>query len=179
MKHKRRVIHHGNDNNDTEAAAPLFHTSMKDTALNGANGLDTKKENLLKSAKVIAASGECKKEESATNLIDDNTDTKWCDVTAAPNYVVFDFGQSTTISKWRLLNAGTEDLSYVTRTCLLQGRNSETEEWKTLDMFDGNRNNTIERRFQPVSVRYVRLFVVNSAQTTGDAARIYEFGLYD
>ena len=168
-----------NDNNDTEAAAPLFHTSMKNTTLNGANGLDTKKENLLKSAKVIAVSGECKKEESATNLIDDNTDTKWCDVTAAPNYVVFDFGQSTTISKWRLLNAGTEDLSYVTRTCLLQGRNSETEEWKTLDMFDGNRNNTIERRFQPVSIRYVRLFVVNSAQTTGDAARIYEFGLYD
>ena len=92
--------------------------------------------------------------------------------------MVFDLGKPTLLSRWYLLNAACEHASYVTRTCLLQGRNSETEEWQTLDMFDGNRKDSIDRFFTPATVRYVRLYVVNPTQGSDSAARIYEFELY-
>ena len=68
--------------------------------------------------------------------------------------------------------------AYITRTCLLQGRNSKTEEWQTLDMFDGNRNNYTDRNFAPATVRYLRLFVVAPTQGQDSAARIYELEVY-
>ena len=60
----------------------------------------------------------------------------------------------------------------------MQGRNSDTEEWQTLDMFDANRNNIVNRAFTPTTVRYVRLFVINPTQGNEPASRIYEFELY-
>ena len=116
--------------------------------------------------------------ERAIFLVDGKDDTKWCDAGKKPNFVVFDLGKPVEVSRWRLTNAACEHSSYVTRTCLLQGRNSETEEWQTLDMFDGNRNNVVNRAFQPTSVRYIRLFVVNPTQGNEPAARIYEFELF-
>ena len=134
--------------------------------------------NLLKSARLVTVTGECNDRERATNLVDGNDNTKWCDVKPAPNYVVFDLGATQRVSRWRLLHAGAEDFSYITRTCLLQTRCSESDEWVTVDMFDQNRSNVTDRRFTPTDARFVRLFVVGSTQTTGDATRIYEVELY-
>ena len=134
--------------------------------------------NLLRDAKIVAVSGEVNNSERAALLIDGDANTKWCDAQAAPNYVSFDLGKPTTVSRWRLLNAACEQSAYITRTCLLQGRNSETEEWKTIDMFDGNRSNLVDRLFQPVSVRYLRLFVVAPTQGHDAAARIYELEVF-
>ena len=53
-----------------------------------------------------------------------------------------------------------------------------TEEWQTLDMFDGNRSNYTDRNFAPATVRYLRLFVVAPTQGQDSAARIYEFEVY-
>jgi alpha-mannosidase len=92
--------------------------------------------------------------------------------------VVFDLGAPVEVSRWRLLSAGAEHPSYITRTCLLEGRNSASEEWRTLDMFDANRSNTVDRSFAAASVRYVRLFVVNPTQGSDSAARIYNFELF-
>jgi alpha-mannosidase len=111
-------------------------------------------------------------------LMEGDPDTKWCDARAAPNYVVFDFGKPTTITRWRVLSAACEQSAYITRTCLLQGRNSDTEEWQTLDMFEGNRNNYTDRSFTATSVRYLRLFVIAPTQGQDSAARIYELEVY-
>ena len=112
-------------------------------------------------------------------LVDGDPDTKWCDTHRAPNYISFDLGSVKPVSRWHLLNAGSEMQAYVTRTCLLQGRSNEQEEWQTLDMIDGNRQNDIDRTFQPASVRYVRLYVVGPTQEARmDAVRIYEFDLW-
>ena len=127
---------------------------------------------------MVAVSGECNADERASNLIDGNENTKWCDVTTAPNYVVFDLGKSTQVSGWSMINAGVEDFSYITRTCLVEGRNSESEDWKLLDMIDGNRNNVVNREFKPTTARYNRLYVISPCQSLGDATRIYEFGVY-
>lgn len=166
-----------NDETDVKAAAPLFKTSIQTSALEIADATQPQ-VNLLREAKIVAVSGEVNEDERAALLVDGNPDTKWCDAQAAPNFVVFDFGKPTTVSRWRLLSAATEQSAYITRTCLLQGRNSETEDWRTLDMFDGNRNNYTDRSFTATSVRYLRLFVVSPTQGQASAARIYELEVY-
>jgi alpha-mannosidase len=136
-------------------------------------------ENVMKNAKVLACSGQVNEKESAEMLIDGKDDTKWCDTSAAPNWVTFDLGSEQTVSGWKLLNAASETSSYVTRGCLLQGRNSTTEEWQTIDMLDGNRSNVVERRFEPATYRYIRLYVTAPAQEiNSNVTRIYNFELY-
>lgn len=133
----------------------------------------------MKGAKVIDCSGSVNKEEVPENSIDGNEQTKWCDVSPAPNYVVYDMGESKLVSGWKLVNAGIEDGSYITRSCLLQGRNSLNEEWKTLDILEDNHNDVVTRTFTPDKVRYVRLYVIGPTQeiSTGDT-RIYELKVY-
>lgn len=166
-----------NDEADVIAASPLFKTSILPVAQHTASSSQSQ-INLLRDAKITAVSGEVNNNERAALLMDGDPNTKWCDAQAAPNYVAFDFGQPTTISRWRLLSAACEQSAYITRTCLLQGRNSETEEWHTLDMFDGNRNNYTDRNFASATVRYLRLFVVAPTQGQDSAARIYELEVY-
>ena len=106
-------------------------------------------------------------------------ETKWCDTNGAPNYVAFDMGRSKTVTGWKVVNAGAEASDYITRTCLLQVRDSDNGEWKTVDMFDGNTKNEVERSFEPVNARFVRLFITGPSQDLGhDAARVYEFEVY-
>ena len=167
-----------NDEVDMAPASKLFETSFKQNMFMSGETIE-EKNNVLKDAKIINVTGECNEQEKAVNLTDNNPNTKWCDVTGIPHYVVFDLGKPTTVSEWQLLNAGMEHVSYITRTCLLQGRNSENEEWKTLDMIDGNRNNAIHRSFTPAEVRYIRLYVVGPEQGNGGATRIYEFDVYE
>ena len=166
---------------DLQPAAPLFQTSLP-TTLNVQHStfnVSAQPQSLLKSARIVKVTGECNDRERAIFLTDGDDNTKWCDITPAPNYVVFDLGATHKVNRWRLLHAGAEDFSYITRTCLLQVRCSENEEWTTVDMFDQNRSNVTDRRFAPTDARFVRLFVVGSTQTTGDATRIYEFELFD
>ncbi len=166
-----------NDEVDSQVAAPLFQTSILPTSQQMATA-SKPQVNLLRDAKIIGVSGEVNANERAAMLIDGDVDTKWCDAQEAPNYVTFDLGEKKSVGRWRLLNAACEQSAFITRTCLLQGRNSETEEWQTLDMFDGNRNNQIERSFPSVSVRYLRLFVVAPTQGKSPAARIYELEVF-
>ena len=166
-----------NDTPDVKAASPLFKTSILPTVQNMATASQPQ-VNLLADAKIIAVSGEVGHSERAALLVDGDVNTKWCDAQAAPNYVAFDFGQSKTITRWRLLSAACEQSAYITRTCLLQGRNSETEEWQTIDMIDGNRSNLVDRNFPPTSVRYLRIYVVSPTQGHDPAARIYELEVF-
>ena len=170
--------------NDDAPALPLtklFETSNRDDYSYRSAGDDDAMPttpNLLKGAKILSWSGYVNDRERPEFLTDGNPKTKWCDTNPAPNYVTFDLGAVQKVSRWRLLNAGAEMSSYITRTCLLQTRCNETEEWTTVDMFDQNRNNVTDRHFTPTDARFVRLFVVGSTQTTGDATRIYEFELF-
>lgn len=160
-----------------EPAAPLFRTGNK-TDERQAGAADSR-PNLLTGATVIARSGEVNDGERAENLIDGNVDTKWCDVNEAPNYVAFDLGKTVTVSSWEMINAGKESSSYITRSCLLQGRNSPTDDWTTLDMIDGNSQDVVRRGFKPTNVRYVRIYVTGPTQTIGtNATRIYELKLF-
>jgi len=162
----------------TVPACRLFLTGNKSDKIDPASATKNH-ENLLKNAEIIAVSGEVSESEKATNLVDGNLDTKWCDTNQAPNYVVFDLGESRTLSGWSMTNAGAEASEYITRCCMVEGRNSTAEDWQLLDIIDGNKSNVVEREFKPTDCRYVRLYVVGPTQEARqDALRIYEFGVH-
>lgn len=144
------------------------------------NSVEVEKENLLKDAKIIAYSGYFNDNEKPERIVDGDVDTKWCEVGSALNYVDFDLGEAKTVSGWKLVNAGREDKGYITSACFLQGRNSQTEEWKTLDNIDGNRQNVVSRMIDtPAQVRYVRLMITRPMQHAGGKVlRINEMEIY-
>lgn len=137
-------------------------------------------QSLLDSSKIIAWSGFVNDDEHPRFLVDGKEDTKWCDVTGAPSYVDFDLGATMPVSSWRVVNAGNEDNSYITSTCMLQGRDNPGEDWKTIDTFSGNHRNVVVRKLSnPASARYLRLMVVQPTQeANSSASRIYELGVY-
>lgn len=164
-----------NEKNTVKPAGKLFRTANKTDG----SETDAVRTNILKGAKVVAVSGQVNDDEAAVKLVDGDADTKWCDTGKAPNYVAFDLGEEKEFSGWRILNAGAESSNYITRACLLQVRNSLTEEWQTVDMIDGNRSNDVNRSIKPVKARYVRLYVTGPAQGVNDSTvRIYELELY-
>ena len=166
-----------NDEEDVKPAAPLFETSLSENHFTIPEVSD-EPDNLLLKARVAAVSGEVNEWEWVTNLTDGKGDTKWCDNNQPPHYVVYDFGKPTTVSRWYLLNAACETPEFITRDCLLQGRNNQNEEWQTLDRISGNIDNIVDRTFNPVTLRYLRLFVTQPTQDDNGATRIYEFGVY-
>ena len=169
------------DTPETVPASKLFETSNRDDLayLKANDESRTSMPSLLKDAKILSYSGFVNERERPEFICDGDPETKWCDTHAIPNFVTFDLGSVRAVSRWHLLNAGSETAAYITRTCLLQGRSNEQEEWQTLDVLDGNRTNEVDRTFQPVSVRYIRLYVIAPTQSVGmDATRIYEFELY-
>ncbi|MFR2615804.1 glycoside hydrolase family 38 C-terminal domain-containing protein [Parabacteroides goldsteinii] len=165
------------ENPQVTPASELFRTALKPQQGDKANA---PKANLMKGAKVIACSGFVNEEESPERMIDGDTQTKWCDITGVPNYADFDLGETKNVSGWKLVNAGQESHSYVTRTCFLQGKNSLSEEWKTLGRLDDNRKNEVTGLLtKPESVRYIRLLIAQPSQDTGSRdARIYELEVY-
>ena len=133
----------------------------------------------MKQAQLINCSGEVNQSELAKYAIDGNLQTKWCDINVAPNYLDFDFGSPQIIKGWKLVNAGCEDSSYITRSCFLQGKNSANGEWKTIDFLSDNKKDMIMRQFTPLSVRYIRLLITQPTQNDMiGATRIYEFEVY-
>lgn len=162
------------------AAAPLYDHGNRVNAWNPSEKKEEDtRENLLAGATIIACSGHVNERERPECCIDGDPRTKWCDTQDAPNYIEFDMGANQTVSAWSILNAGNESQSYITRTALLMGRANANEEWKVLDMIDGNRNNLVKRSFDAAEVRYIRLVVIGPVQNPeGDAARIYELGVY-
>jgi len=137
------------------------------------------KVNLLKQATLIASSGEVNRREAAQFATDGDLQTKWCDTNTAPNFIDFDLGESQKIGGWKLVNAGTESFSYVTSDCFLQGKDNINEEWKTIDVLSGNKKDVVDRQFNPLSVRYIRLLITQPSQgNSKDAARIYELEVY-
>lgn len=164
--------------NETHAnvvpACDLFKTAFKEEVTE-----EVVRTNLLKDAKLIGFSAAIHDKEKAEMAFDGNLDTKWCDVKSAPSFLVFDLGAAKKISGWKMVNGGKESASYVTSDCFLQGRNSETEEWKTFDKVVGNRSNVISRTASG-EFRYLRLLITRPEQgANGRDTRIYEVEVYE
>ena len=137
-------------------------------------------ENLCIGKPVVARSGEVNRREVAEYAIDDDIDTKWCDVSETmPKYIEVDLQKESTINGWAVLHAGVESQSYITKEYSLQVRNSLDDPWITVDtVCDNNEYQTDRRLTEPVQARYVRLNVTKADQNDGIKARIYELVVY-
>lgn len=165
-----------------KSASRLFRTSNKENTCKTTDtrGKSPQKQNLLEASMITGWSGFVGESECPALLNDGDTSTKWCDPSSIPSYVTYDLGKTQPISEWMLVNAGGENPSYITSTCLLQGRNSPDEEWQTLDALLSNKRNNVRRKLvEPVEVRFLKLEVVQPEQSPdGPATRIYEFEVY-
>lgn len=161
-----------------KAASQLFETALKEQ--DKLSGPALPKKNILEDARISASSGYTNQDELPKFLTDSNTDTKWCNVGATPQFVDFDLGEAKPISSWKMVNAGQENQSWITSDCFLQIKENANEEWKTIDSVRGNSNNVVNRTLpQPVQARYIRLYVTRPEQgLNGNATRIYEFAVY-
>lgn len=168
------------DSTAPEALSTLFRTSFDGKGRRGGSNATTARQSILKPEHIVAWSGNVNDREHPRFLHDGDATTKWCDVSGIPSYVEYDLGQKHTISEWALTNAGSENPSYVTVSCLLQARNDKSEDWKTIDALVGNKRNTVSKKLTaPVDARYLRLMVVQPEQSGGGKdTRIYEFAVY-
>lgn len=168
------------DYQEAVPASVLFRTSNKHERTDSYEEEVGNKENILKPEQIIAWSGFVNENERPELMVDGKEDTKWCDVSGIPSYVDFDLGTETEISSWKMVNAASENVSYVTCSCLLQARNSAGEEWRTIDSYTGNKRNIVDKSFaKPVKVRFLRLLVVQPVQAAdGKETRVYEFAVY-
>jgi alpha-mannosidase len=162
-----------------KAVSTLFRTSIVDPV--HSQEASRPRINLLKPEYLKSWSGYVNDNEQPKFLMDGNDQTKWCDTSILPNYVEFDFGKEQTVSAWELLGAGHENSVYITASCFLQGRNTPTEEWRTLDFVTGNKQNVFYRPLgKPQQVRYLRLMVTQPVQAAGEqGTRIYELAVYE
>lgn len=164
----------------TEAMSPLFFTALNSKKQNCVATNSKPRKSILKPEHIVAWSGYVNNGERPQFLNDGDATTKWCDVSGIPSYVEYDLGKTKTISEWELLNAGKENPSYVTTSCLIQIRNDKTEDWRTIDALVGNKRNSVSKKLtEPIDARYLRLLVVQPEQSAdGKDTRIYEFNVY-
>ncbi len=163
-----------------EALSTLYRTSFDGKGKRGGAASAEARESILKPEHIVAWSGNVNDREHPRFLHDGDPSTKWCDISGIPSYVEYDLGEARTVSEWALTNAGSENPSYVTVSCLLQARNDKSEDWKTIDALVGNKRNTVSKKLTaPVDARYLRLMVVQPEQSGGGKdTRIYEFAVY-
>lgn len=168
------------DYQETVPASVLFRTSNKYERTDSYEEEAKNKENILKPEQIIAWSGFVNENERPALMVDGKEDTKWCDVSGIPSYVDFDLGTETEIGSWKMVNAASENTSFVTCSCLLQARNSVDEEWHTIDSYTGNKKNIVNKSLEKIEkVRYLRLLVVQPVQAANSkGARVYEFAVY-
>ncbi|MCD7936576.1 MAG: discoidin domain-containing protein [Tannerellaceae bacterium] len=137
-------------------------------------------KNLLYEKPVIDRSGEVNRREKAEFALDEDTNTKWCDVSIAkPKFITVDMGKIEEVRGWSVFHAGLESLDYITKEYSLQLKEHENDEWKTVDtVYDNNALETDRLLSTPQKARYVRLLVTKPDQSEGNTVRIYEFAVY-
>lgn len=138
------------------------------------------RKNYVVDKKVIEKSGEINHSERAENALDEDTETKWCDVgPAKEKFIAIDMEKEKEIHGWSCFHAGMESLDYITKEYSLQVKNNLNDAWKTVDtVYDNTALETDRLLKAPVKARYVRLWVTKPDQSEGGTVRLYEFQVY-
>lgn len=163
--------------NTVTPACDLLRVSLP---VKGADEGEIAGKNLAYDRPVTERSGQVNRSERAEMALDDNIETKWCDVSdARPKFIGVDLGSEQTIRGWYVMHAGLEALDYITKEYSLQVRMTPDEAWKTVDTVADNTALETDRLLSsPVQARYVRLLVTKPDQSEGNTVRIYEFSVY-
>lgn len=126
----------------------------------------------------VVASHQTGNHEAARMAADDDMLTKWCatDGQSHTPWLEYRFSEPKTICSWMVLNAGSEQLGYVSKAFKLQ--TYEDGAWKDVDIVADNTDNRVERGVAPFTTSRVRLQMIDGEQGDGFTTRIYEFAVY-
>ncbi|MBZ2175071.1 discoidin domain-containing protein [Schnuerera sp. xch1] len=129
--------------------------------------------------KEATASGYVNEREIPEFAVDGDRNTKWCQTGRTDKWLQVDLEQEHTIDRWIVRHAGDggENTGWNTRDFKLQA-SDDGENWLDVDSIEGNTENISNKRMDPFTARYVRLYVTNPTNTSDTAARIYELELY-
>lgn len=168
------------------AASEMFTTGN----IGNAYEAEMQKENILKKATLIDDSGRHAPVDAnaqnnnrmridVSNVVDGDIETMWFDRAKGPHYVTFDLGETRDVTGWNLVSCGTEGRQFVLPNFSLQVRNSESEDWTTVDAVKDNKEKDLVRKVSPVKAKYVRLFVpAPEDQTARDYCAFSELEVY-
>lgn len=164
-------------NNVVRPAQDLLKVNLTPTI---EDGLSFNTNSFLTGKAVLSKSDEINNEEKAEFAIDEDQNTKWCDISLAnPKFMEVDLGKEEDIHGWSVFHAGLEDLDYITKEYSLQVKANEKEDWKTIDAVFDNTNLETDRLLKvPTKARYVRLNVTKPDQSEVGVLRIYDFKVY-
>jgi alpha-mannosidase len=108
--------------------------------------------------------------------------SKWCAATAIlePHWLVIDLGQDYDVDTFVIRHAGDggETSDWNTRDFCIQSSPDGISNWSDLVCVQGNTRNVSRLVIDPVSTRYLRLYVTTPTQNSNTAVRIYEVEVY-
>ncbi len=169
---------------DWSAAKTLLNLSLKampDYEDAADTLLSTTGVNLARTATATASAFNINGAEtqSAEKAIDGSLASKWCSLSAAPQWLKLDLGSDSTIDRWvvKHAEAGGESADFNTVDFALE-KSSDGLSWTAVDSVQGNIVAVTDRKVTPFTSRFVRLMVRKPTRTTDQGTRIDEFELY-
>lgn len=161
--------------------AESFTFIMPDHDVHLAAMINSYGENLVLN-KPAKASGSYQNElpANAVNGTIKSMNDKWCDTSqSTTKWLSVDLGKEYTIDRWIVKHAGVfnEPSEYNTSDFKLQ-KSSDGKTWEDVDQVIGNKDSVTNRKVEPFTARYVRLYITKATQTNSNTARIFSFELY-
>lgn len=131
---------------------------------------------------IVTASGQINSDSAPGKAVDGiMLNSKWCDTSSSSKWLTIDLGQAQTVWRWVVKHAGSalEHPKYNTKGFILQ-KSDDGINFTDVDTVTDNTQAVTDRGLNAaVTARYFRLFITNPNQGADNAARIYEFELYN
>lgn len=129
---------------------------------------------LLK-ADVVNYSHQIHEGESAQMAADMDVLTKWCVTASRTPWLEYRFDEPKEICKWMVLNAGSENVNWISKAFKLQ--RYDNGRWMDVDIVNNNTENKVVRGVKSFTAQRVRLQMIQGEQENY-TTRIYEFAVY-
>lgn len=113
--------------------------------------------------------------ESAQMAADMDVLTKWCVTASRTPWLEYRFDEPKEICKWMVLNAGSENVNWISKAFKLQ--RYDNGRWMDVDIVNNNTENKVIRGVKPFTAQRVRLQMIQGEQENY-TTRIYEFAVY-
>ncbi len=110
---------------------------------------------------------------------DDNS--KWCTSSnTGNNWMVVDLENNYEVDTFVIHHsaAGGESSDWNTRSFRIEVSNDGVSDWQEVVSANANTKHISRHEIEPVTTRYVRLYITDPAQNTNTAVRIYDFEVY-
>ncbi len=140
----------------------------------------------LARGKTVYVNGQANDGESGDKAVDGDDSTKWCYTASRVNWLIVDLGEETAFDTWVLksASAGGESWAYNTRDFHIQ-ISSDGNGWQTVSSvlsqggYEGADGILCGKLAEPVSARYVRLYISYGSFFFDTQVRVYGFELYN